>query len=161
VPVKLDGWDNTTFRLGDELSVRLPSGDDYVAQVGKEHRWLPVLARYLPRPIPVPVAMGRPGNGFSRPWSVYRWIEGEPATARQIADLAGFAEDLAGFLAALYARCGPGQHLGAEARMGARGRDRLEPARRGPGTERGHRLRVLGRGGPGLRPGHGVDVLHR
>jgi aminoglycoside phosphotransferase (APT) family kinase protein len=24
-PVTLDGWDNTTFRLGDELSIRLPS----------------------------------------------------------------------------------------------------------------------------------------
>ena len=26
-PVDLDGWDNTTFRLGDDMSVRLPSGD--------------------------------------------------------------------------------------------------------------------------------------
>jgi hypothetical protein len=26
-PIELDGWDNTTFRLGDELSVRLPSAD--------------------------------------------------------------------------------------------------------------------------------------
>src|SRR5207342_3970378 len=42
VPVALDGWDNTTFRLGDELLVRLPSGDAYVAQVDKEHRWLPI-----------------------------------------------------------------------------------------------------------------------
>ena len=24
-PVALDGWDNTTYRLGDELSVRLPN----------------------------------------------------------------------------------------------------------------------------------------
>ena len=38
VPVALNGWDNTTFRLGGELSVRLPSGEDYVAQVSKEHR---------------------------------------------------------------------------------------------------------------------------
>ena len=34
-PVELDGWDNTTFRLGEELSVRLPSGDAYAAQVDK------------------------------------------------------------------------------------------------------------------------------
>ena len=45
VPVKLNGWDNTTFRLGSELSVRLPSADRYTAQIAKEHRWLPVLAR--------------------------------------------------------------------------------------------------------------------
>src|SRR5438874_822180 len=39
--VELDGNDNTTFRLGDALSVRLPSDDAYV---DKEHRWLPYLA---------------------------------------------------------------------------------------------------------------------
>jgi aminoglycoside phosphotransferase (APT) family kinase protein len=102
-PVTLDGWDNTTFRLGDELSVRLPSADVYVAQVEKEHRWLPVLARHLPLPIPEPVAMGRPGRGFPRPWSVYRWIEGDPASVDRVASLTRFAADLAAFLAALHA----------------------------------------------------------
>ena len=47
-PVELDGWDNTTFRLGDSLSVRLPSADGYTAQVDKEQRWLPFLAPQLP-----------------------------------------------------------------------------------------------------------------
>jgi aminoglycoside phosphotransferase (APT) family kinase protein len=103
VPVTLDGWDNTTFRLGDHLSVRLPSGDGYVAQIEKEHRWLPVLAPRLPLPIPEPVAIGRPGAGFPRPWSIYRWIEGDHATVERIADPATFAADLAAFLAALYA----------------------------------------------------------
>lgn len=100
--VELDGWDNATFRLGDGLSVRLPSADGYVAQVDKEHRWLPVLARHLPVPIPEPVAVGRPGGGFPRRWSIYRWIEGDPASRAPIADLTGFAADLARFLAALY-----------------------------------------------------------
>ena len=40
-PVGLDGWDNTTFRLGDQLSVRLPSADAYVPQIEKEQRWCP------------------------------------------------------------------------------------------------------------------------
>jgi aminoglycoside phosphotransferase (APT) family kinase protein len=102
-PVELDGWDNTTFRLGDELSVRLPSADGYVPQVEKEHRWLPVLAPQLPVPIPEPVAKGAPALGFPRPWSVYRWLAGEPATVERISDLASFAVELADFLAALYA----------------------------------------------------------
>ncbi|MDP9331703.1 MAG: aminoglycoside phosphotransferase family protein [Actinomycetota bacterium] len=115
VPVALDGWDNTTFRLGDELSVRLPSADAYVAQVGKEHRWLPILARHLPLRIPEPVAMGQPGSGFPRPWSIYRWIDGEPASVDRMAEVTAFASDLADFLAALYAidaRAGPapGKH---------------------------------------------------
>jgi aminoglycoside phosphotransferase (APT) family kinase protein len=102
-PVDLNGWDNTTFRLGAELSVRLPTADVYVPQVEKEHRWLPVLAPRLPLPIPQPVARGAPGRGFPRPWSVYRWLVGEVATADRVADLGAFARDLAGFLAALYA----------------------------------------------------------
>jgi aminoglycoside phosphotransferase (APT) family kinase protein len=103
VPVALNGWDNTTFKLGDELSVRLPSADAYVPQIEKEHRWLPVLAAQLPIPIPEPVALGQPDDGFPRPWSIYRWIEGNPANVGRLADLAGFAADLADFLSALYA----------------------------------------------------------
>ena len=102
-PVDLDGWDNTTFRLGEELSVRLPSADVYVAQVEKEQRWLPVLAPQLPLPIPEPVARGMPGRGFPRPWSVYRWLPGDVATVERVADLVGFAHDLADFLVVLYA----------------------------------------------------------
>jgi aminoglycoside phosphotransferase (APT) family kinase protein len=100
--VEPDGWDNATFRLGREMSVRLPSGDAYTAQVDKEHRWLPVLAAQLPFPIPQPLAKGTPGQGFPRPWSIYRWLEGDPATVDRIADLERFATDLAGFLDALY-----------------------------------------------------------
>ncbi|MGH3489969.1 MAG: aminoglycoside phosphotransferase family protein [Actinopolymorphaceae bacterium] len=102
-PVALNGWDNTTFRLGDEMLVRLPSGDGYAAAVEKEQRWLPTLAGQLPLPIPAPVALGRPGGGYPWPWSIYRWIRGEPASVGRIADLPGFAADLAGFLTALYA----------------------------------------------------------
>jgi aminoglycoside phosphotransferase (APT) family kinase protein len=101
-PVDADGWDNATFRLGRHMSVRLPSSQAYVEQVEKEHRWLPVLARQLPLPIPEPLAKGEPGSGFPRPWSVYRWIDGQTAEVGQIADLCEFAADLADFLAALY-----------------------------------------------------------
>ena len=101
-PVDVDGWDNATFRLGRHMSVRLPSSPAYVEGVAKEHRWLPVLAPRLPLPIPEPLALGQPGLGFPRPWSVYRWIDGQTAEAGQIASLPGFAADLAGFLASLY-----------------------------------------------------------
>jgi aminoglycoside phosphotransferase (APT) family kinase protein len=99
--VDFDGWDNRTFRLGSELTVRLPSGDWYAQQVDKEQRWLPVLAPQLPLPIPTPVARGEPGSGFPYPWSVYRWLDGELASNARIGDLAGFATTLAGFLNAL------------------------------------------------------------
>ena len=101
-PVDVDGWDNATFRLGERMSVRLPSSQAYVGQVDKERRWLPILAPQLPLPIPEPLAIGKPGCGFPRPWSVYRWIEGQTAAAAKVANLPEFAADLAGFLTALY-----------------------------------------------------------
>jgi aminoglycoside phosphotransferase (APT) family kinase protein len=102
-PVELDGWDNTSFRLGDDLVVRLPSHEQYVVEIDKEHRWLPVLAEQLPLPIPVPVARGVPDATFPRPWSVYRWLPGRPATHDQLDDLVACARTLADFLTALMA----------------------------------------------------------
>jgi aminoglycoside phosphotransferase (APT) family kinase protein len=103
IPVKPGGWDNRTFRLGDELSVRLPSGMFYAAQVEKEQRWLPVLRRGLPLRIPEPVALGHPNDELPFPWSVYRWLPGTPAPRAALDDSVRLAIDLAGFLRALYA----------------------------------------------------------
>ena len=100
-PVEVGGWDNRTFRLGARMTVRLPSAEPYALQVEKEHRWLPKLAPLLPLPVPVPLAKGAPGEGYPHPWSVYRWLEGETATAGRIADLRLFAVSLAEFLNAL------------------------------------------------------------
>jgi aminoglycoside phosphotransferase (APT) family kinase protein len=99
--VEVDGWDNRTFRLGSELTVRLPTGDWYANQVDKEQRWLPVLAPQLPLPIPIPAAKGEPDSGFPYPWSVYRWLDGELASRRRIRNLPSFATTLARFLNAL------------------------------------------------------------
>ena len=96
------GWDNRTFRLGDDLAARLPSAEGYVAAVAKEQRWLPLLAPQLPLPVPEPVAAGRPGAGYPWPWSVNRWLSGVPARLG-VPDPHRFAVDLAGFLAALRA----------------------------------------------------------
>ncbi|ODR92460.1 aminoglycoside phosphotransferase family protein [Sinorhizobium alkalisoli] len=102
-PVAFGGWDNRTFRLGDHMTVRLPSAAHYVQQVEKEQRWLPLLAPHLPLPIPAPLALGRPGEGYPWPWSVYRWREGEIATHAVIDDVTAFAAALAAFLIRLQA----------------------------------------------------------
>jgi aminoglycoside phosphotransferase (APT) family kinase protein len=96
-----DGWDNRTFRLGDRMTVRLPSGPWYALQVEKEQRWLPWLAPQLPLPIPAPIARGEPALGYAYPWSVYGWLEGDVAVHAEIADPTAFAIALAGFLRAL------------------------------------------------------------
>ena len=100
-PAVPQGWDNRTFRLGADMSVRLPSAEGYTPQVEKEHRWLPILAPQLPLPIPVPLALGMPGEGFPWHWSIYRWLEGETASIERIDDINAFATELAHFLAAL------------------------------------------------------------
>jgi aminoglycoside phosphotransferase (APT) family kinase protein len=100
-PVKFSGWDNRTFHLGDHMSVRLPSAERYIQQVEKEQRWLPKLAPLLPLPIPAPLAMGLPAEGYPWHWSVYKWLEGENATIERISDLCQFSIALAQFLTAL------------------------------------------------------------
>ncbi|HSX38316.1 MAG TPA: aminoglycoside phosphotransferase family protein [Chlamydiales bacterium] len=101
-PVARSGWDNRTFHLGEEMLVRMPSAARYANQVEKEHDWLPRLAPLLPLQIPRPLAMGEPGEGYPWKWSVYCWIEGEPAASAEIANLNDFATLLAQFLIALH-----------------------------------------------------------
>jgi len=101
--VEPGGNDNRTFRLGEELLVRLPSHAAYAAAVEKEQRWLPGLAPHLPLPIPAPVGLGEPTEAYPCRWSVYRWLPGEPVAFAPVSDLVRFAVDLAGFLSALQA----------------------------------------------------------
>lgn len=100
-PVKVDGWDNRTYRLGTELTARLPTAKAYAAAVHKEHQWLPVLAPALPVPIPEAVAKGEPGYGYPHHWAIRRWIDGSTAACETIADLDEFALDVAAFILAL------------------------------------------------------------
>lgn len=97
-PVAHQGNDNRTFRLGDELAVRLPSAEGYAAGIAKEDRVLPVLARHLPVPVPRPVASGVPGAGYPWPWSVRRWIDGAAPEADATLDRLTFAHGVGVFL---------------------------------------------------------------
>jgi aminoglycoside phosphotransferase (APT) family kinase protein len=100
-PVISTGTDNALYRLGDDMVARLPRIHWAVADVEKDHRWLPRLAPLLPLPIPLPLAKGEPGQGYPWHWSVCRWLEGENATLERLADPRQAATDLAQFIAAL------------------------------------------------------------
>jgi len=100
-PAEPQGHDNRTFRLGEALAVRLPSGPHYAAQIEKEQAWLPRLAPHLPLPIPAPIAVGAPGEGYPFAWSVNRWLAGDTARPGAIVDPVEFATDVAAFLRAL------------------------------------------------------------
>lgn len=100
-PVQSAGTDNAIYRLGDELAIRLPRVDWAIGQVEKEQRWLPELAPLLSLPIPTPLAMGMPGEGYPWRWSVYRWLEGENAITGKIADPRQAAVALAEFIGSI------------------------------------------------------------
>ncbi|MEO3876017.1 aminoglycoside phosphotransferase family protein [Nonomuraea sp. B12E4] len=95
------GLDHVIYRLGEELSVRLPRHTGAIGQAEKEYEWLPRLAPQLPLAIPVPVGVGEPDFGYPWRWAVSRWLEGEVATVEALADSSPAAVELAEFLTAL------------------------------------------------------------
>lgn len=115
------GSDHVIYRLGAELTVRLPRHAGAIGQAAKEARWLPRLAPRLPLAIPEPVAVGEPDLGYPWPWGVSRWLTGEVATVEVLADSRDAAVTLAAFLSALqqftpdeHPAADPSDELGAE-----------------------------------------------
>lgn len=96
------GWDHRSFRLGDALSVRLPSAAIYAPQVVREHRWLPFLAARLAVPLPCPVALGEPTHDFPWHWAIRDWLAGAAAADQPLTDSMQFALDVGAFVAALH-----------------------------------------------------------
>ncbi len=107
------GWDNVLFRLGSELSVRLPRRLLAAQLIDSEQRWLPLLAPRLPLPTSAPVRVGFPGAGFPWSWSVATWFPGEVAADVALRDPEREAARLGAFLAALHEPAPAGQPLPA------------------------------------------------
>ncbi|MFG1990740.1 aminoglycoside phosphotransferase family protein [Actinoplanes sp. NPDC048988] len=96
------GTENTMYRLGDGLLVRLPRSVSRAAPLLTEQRWLPRLAPLLPLPIPVPLYAGRPSSFFPAAWSVLAWIDGSSLDTAAVTDWAALGRDLCGFVTALH-----------------------------------------------------------
>jgi aminoglycoside phosphotransferase (APT) family kinase protein len=97
------GSDHAIYRLGADLSVRVPRHDGAIQQAAKEAYWLPRLAPHLPLAVPEPVGVGKPAFGYPWPWAVSRWLDGEVATVEAWGDSIDAAGALAAFLLALQA----------------------------------------------------------
>lgn len=100
-PVPSAGTDNSLFRLGDNMVVRLPRIHWAIEQVKKEQQWLPRLSPFLPLAVPLPLGKGVPSANYPWHWSVYSWVVGENATIERIADPQQAAFTLAGFIRTL------------------------------------------------------------
>ena len=98
--VRPDGTVNAIFRLGSELSVRLPRYSGPTEPGSAELDWLPKLALQLPVEIPVPVAQGQPSDAYPWYWEIHTWVEGETLPVEEM-DTIQAARDLAALVAAL------------------------------------------------------------
>ena len=77
-PVGGLGTVNLIFRLGDELSIRLPRSPDHAKGIACERECLPLLEGKLPLRIPRLVGSGSPTSEYPCEWSINDWIIGEP-----------------------------------------------------------------------------------
>lgn len=97
-----NGWDNTMFRIGDELVARLPRREPAASVLLNEQRWLPVLAPGLELPIPSPERTGLPAHGYPWSWSVVPYLPGVPAADANGLDLPSVPAVIGRFLASLH-----------------------------------------------------------
>lgn len=132
LPLRLaaHGWDNATFRLGDDLAVRLPRRAVAARLVEHEQQWLPLLAALCPVPVPAPVRIGVPSPTYPWAWSVVPWFAGRHAADEPVSARTPWAAALADALAALHVRAPAGAPVnpvrgGALAGRSAAFRERL------------------------------------
>ena len=100
-PFVSTGTQHEIYRLGQQMAIRFPRNEFAFGQAKNELRWLSRIAPHLPLAVPMPLVLGEPSNYYPWPWSVYSWIEGEPAATAKIIDEHGAAIRLARFLSAL------------------------------------------------------------
>ena len=109
------GTVNAIYRVGDELTVRLPLEPGGAQAVAKEERLLPRLAPLLPPAVPEVVHVGVPGEGYPLAWAVHRWIDGRNPVEGELAEPEQVARALAEFAVAFRAidePDGPPAHRG-------------------------------------------------
>ena len=121
------GTDYAVFRLGADLSVRLPRIGWAVDQVHRDAEWLPRVDGLLPVAVPEPVAVGEPGCGYPWSWALHRWVPGSNPVPGAVAEPERLADDLAGLVTAFHRIDLPG---GRAARRGLPLATQDEAARR-------------------------------
>ncbi|WP_405058716.1 aminoglycoside phosphotransferase family protein [Kribbella sp. NBC_01505] len=97
-PIDSGGLVNAIYRLGSDLSVRLPLRPAITDMVQREQAKLAALAPYLSMAIPAVEAIGAPTDAYPGEWSVHRWLTGTTPSPGELVDPRGLAMDLAAFV---------------------------------------------------------------
>ncbi|MFK4088974.1 aminoglycoside phosphotransferase family protein [Kribbella sp. NPDC020789] len=100
-PVEAGGLVNVVYRLGSDLSVRLPLRPSINDMTRREQAKLAAIAPFLPVAIPSVEAVGSPTDALPGEWSVHRWLSGTHPSPDALADARGLATGLAAFVDAL------------------------------------------------------------
>lgn len=115
--VELQGHDNRTYRIGDDMLIRMPTAESYALKVPIEQELLPKLAKHLSVAIPAPIKMGKPSEDYPYAFSIYKWLDGSSANHVTLDEqlLENLAFELATFLKELQVITdvegpSPGQH---------------------------------------------------
>jgi aminoglycoside phosphotransferase (APT) family kinase protein len=101
-PVPESGTVNALYRLGGELAVRIPRNrPTRWSDLDGEFTWLPRLAPLLPVRLPVPIARGRPSDGYPHEWGIFEWLPGANPVPGDVPESLG--DELAEFVLTLHA----------------------------------------------------------
>lgn len=169
-----EGWDNVTFRLGEELAVRLPRRRLGAALSATELDWIPRIGAQWSFPLPRALRVGEPNERYPWRWSVVPWLDGEPAYRAPLSTEG--VSDLAAALAQVHQTAEPDAPVNPfRSRPLAERAERLDVRLEALEQERGHAVhadvaRELFRSGarqPTVAPTwthldiHGANVLTR
>ena len=97
-----EGFDNSLWRLGDELVVRLPRRQMAVEPLENELRWLPTMASHVSLRTPLPLLAGAPSDRYNWPWLIGTWIEGVAGDEADLGRANSSAAPLATFVRELH-----------------------------------------------------------
>jgi aminoglycoside phosphotransferase (APT) family kinase protein len=97
-----EGFDNSLWRIGEDLVARLPRRAAAVELLENEIRWLPEIAQHSSLRTPLPLMAGSPSDRFPWPWLVATWVDGVPGDELDAAQRARSAVVLASFLRDLH-----------------------------------------------------------
>ena len=99
-----EGWDNRAFLVDGTWVFRFPRREVAAELIATESRVLPTIAGALPVPIPCPVWIGRPAEGYPWPFHGYRHLRGRSSCHLLVSDAVteALVAPLAAFLRRLH-----------------------------------------------------------
>ncbi|MFK7974077.1 MAG: ATP-binding cassette domain-containing protein [Rickettsiaceae bacterium] len=93
--IKNQEVENKTFRLGEELLIKIPGTFKRSDQILNEFQLINILKDQIQIRIPEPIKLGHPCETIPWQWAIYKWIDGKDAFNSDNKDMQGIAYDLA------------------------------------------------------------------